>query len=169
MRRDIAQVIAWWVRFYTKWGIVSIPQGIRMEVRPARRAKSLSAFCENHGDVYWSRVFPVVGTGNTSSIPAECVRYWWLSNGSTAYAEAETVLITADHDPGIQHDARGWKKGLQRFVDETGLSIKVLYFPPGMRKWEGIEDRLVFHIHRERHESPCADFEVIVNVIHPQQ
>jgi hypothetical protein len=109
----------------------------------------------------------VEGTENTSSIPAECIRYWWHSNGSTAYAEAETFLITADHNPGLRPNARGWKKGLQRLVDETGLSIKVLYFPPGMRKWKGIDDRLVFHIRRERNEDPCTDFEVIVNVIDP--
>jgi hypothetical protein len=35
-----------------------------------------------------------------------------------------------------------WKWELQRWADESGLTIQVCHFPPGTSKWNKIEHRL---------------------------
>ncbi len=38
-----------------------------------------------------------------------------------------------------------WKVALQKFADETGLTLTVCHYPPGTSKWNKIEHRLFCH------------------------
>jgi len=51
-------------------------------------------------------------------------------------------MITADGGGSNVSRLRLWKLELQRFATETGLSISVCHFPPGISKWIKIEHRL---------------------------
>lgn len=54
---------------------------------------------------------------------------------------------------------------MQKFADQTGLSISVCHFPPGTSKWNKIEHRLFsFNTSNGRGE-PLRDYETIVNLI----
>src|ERR1017187_8054269 len=87
--------------------------------------------------------FVNVGTDHdTGAFAVASIRGWWRSEGRRLYAQARTLLITADGGGSNGARLRLWKLELQKFADETGLSISVCHFPPGTSKWNKIEHRL---------------------------
>jgi hypothetical protein len=54
---------------------------------------------------------------------------------------------------------------LQKFADDTGLSISVCHFPPGTSKWNKVEHRLFSFISSNWRGEPLRDYETIVNLI----
>jgi hypothetical protein len=58
-----------------------------------------------------------------------------------------------------------WKVELQKFADESGLSLSVCHFPPGTSKWNKIEHRLFSFISSNWRGEPLRDYETIVNLI----
>jgi hypothetical protein len=86
-------------------------------------------------------------------------------NGKVAYPEAEELLITADGGGSAGSRNRLWKRELQEFVDEVGLSVTVCHFPPGTSKWNKIEHRMFSHITKNWRGRPLTSHEVIVNLI----
>jgi hypothetical protein len=54
---------------------------------------------------------------------------------------------------------------LQKFADETGLSLSVCQFPSGTSKWNQIEHRLFSFISSNWRGEPLRDHETIVNLI----
>jgi hypothetical protein len=60
---------------------------------------------------------------------------------------------------------RLWQRELQRFADETGLTITVGHLPPGTSKWNQIEHRLFSFVTQNWRGQPLVSHEVIVNLI----
>lgn len=60
---------------------------------------------------------------------------------------------------------RAWKLELQKFADESGLSIEVCHFPPGTSKWNRIEHHLFSFISSNWRGEPLRNYETIVNLI----
>jgi len=115
----------------------------------------------NH-DVGWVNA----GIDNdTSSFAAASIRGWWLTMGRKLYPRAKELLITADSGGGNGYRVRLWKIELQKFANETGLSITVHHFPPGTSKWNKIEHRLFSFISQDWRSGPLVNHEVIVNLI----
>lgn len=54
---------------------------------------------------------------------------------------------------------------LQKFADQTGLSLAVCHFPPGTSKWNRIEHRLFSFISSNWRGEPLRDYETIVKLI----
>jgi hypothetical protein len=54
---------------------------------------------------------------------------------------------------------------LQKLADETGLSISVCQFPPGISKWNKSEHRLFSFLSSNWRGEPLRDDETIVNLI----
>ena len=54
---------------------------------------------------------------------------------------------------------------MQRFADETGLTITVGHLPPGTSKWNKIEHRLFSFITQNWRGQPLVSHEVIVSLI----
>ena len=52
------------------------------------------------------------------------------------------LLLFADGGGSNASRNRLWKRDLQRFANETGLTITVCHYPPGCSKWNWIEHRL---------------------------
>ncbi len=50
---------------------------------------------------------------------------WWQTMGREAYRDAHELLITADGGGSNGSRCRLWTVELQKFADETGLSIAV--------------------------------------------
>jgi hypothetical protein len=74
---------------------------------------------------------PVGNSHETPAFAVASVRRWWLEEGSLRYPSARRLLITCD--AGGSNAARfwGWKDGLARLAQETGLEITVCHYPPG--------------------------------------
>jgi hypothetical protein len=85
--------------------------------------------------------------------------------GRPVYADATTLLITADAGGSNGARLRLWKWELQQLADRTGLTITVCYFPPGTSKWNKIEHRLFSHIAMNWRGTPLVDLNTIVSLI----
>ncbi|HEX2715836.1 MAG TPA: ISAzo13 family transposase [Candidatus Acidoferrales bacterium] len=102
---------------------------------------------------------------DTAEFAVDSLRLWWKRMGQPTYPEAKELLITADAGGSNSYRARLWKCQLQKFADETGLSITVCHFPPGTSKWNRIEHRMFCHITANWRGRPLETLEVIVNLI----
>ena len=110
--------------------------------------------------------FVNVGTDHdTGAFAVASIRGWWRSEGRSLYSQARVLLITADGGGSNGSRLRLWKLELQKFADETGLSISVCHFPPGTSKWNKVEHRLFSFISSNWRGEPLLDYETIVNLI----
>ena len=110
--------------------------------------------------------FVNVGTDHdTGEFAVASIRGWWRKEGRRLYAGAKTILITADGGGSNGWRLRLWKLELQKFADQTGLSVAVCHFPPGTSKWNKIEHRLFSFISSNWRGEPLRDYETIVNLI----
>jgi DDE family transposase len=110
--------------------------------------------------------FVNVGTDHdTGAFAVASIRGWWRREGRSLYARAQELLITADGGGSNGSRLRLWKLELQKFADETGLSISVCHFPPGTSKWNKVEHRLFSFISSNWRGEPLRDYETIVNLI----
>ena len=110
--------------------------------------------------------FVNVGTDHdTGAFAVASIRGWWRSEGGSLYARARELLITADGGGSNGARLRLWKLELQKFADETGLSISVCHFPPGTSKWNKVEHRLFSFISSNWRGEPLRDYETIVHLI----
>jgi hypothetical protein len=110
--------------------------------------------------------FVNVGTDHdTGEFAVASIRGWWRKEGKSLYPDAKLLLITADGGGSNGSRLRLWKYELQKFSDETGLSISVCHFPPGTSKWNKIEHRLFSFISSNWRGEPLRDYETIVNLI----
>lgn len=107
-----------------------------------------------------------VGTDyDTSEFAVESIRRWWRKMGIKRYPNAKHLLITADCGGSNGYRVRLWKVALQKFADETGLTISVCHFPPGTSKWNKIEHRMFCHISTNWRGRPLTSHEIVVNLI----
>jgi hypothetical protein len=103
--------------------------------------------------------------GDTGAFAVASIRGWWRHEGRGLYAKAKPLLITADGGGSNGWRLRLWKVELQKFADESGLTISVCHFPPGTSKWNKIEHRLFSFISSNWRGEPLRDYETIVNLI----
>jgi len=110
--------------------------------------------------------FVNVGTDHdTGAFAVASIRGWWRFEGRRLYPETTEILITADGGGSNGSRLRLWKFEMQKFADETGLSISVCHFPPGTSKWNKIEHRLFSFITSNWRGEPLLNYETIVNLI----
>ena len=102
---------------------------------------------------------------DTATFATRAIRRWWQSMGRPVYANATTLLITADAGGSNGARLRLWKWELQQLADRTGLTITVCHFPPGTSKWNKIEHRLFSHIAMNWRGTPLVDLNTIVSLI----
>ncbi len=107
-----------------------------------------------------------VGIDNdTATFAVESIRQWWYSMGKKVYPKAKRLLIIADSGGSNGSRVKLWKVELQKFANETELSIAVCHLPPGTSKWNKIEHRLFSFITQNWRGKPLVSHEVIVNLI----
>jgi hypothetical protein len=102
---------------------------------------------------------------DTAAFAVESIRRWWLAPGKARYPNATQLLITADCGGSNGARVRLWKRELQIFANEAGLSITVVHHPPGTSKWNRIKHRLFAFITQNWRGKPLISHEVIVQLI----
>jgi hypothetical protein len=113
----------------------------------------------NHG---WVSVGVDADTG---AFAVESIRRWWYKLGRARYPDANCLTITADGGGSNGARVKLWKRELQCFANETGLSVTVTHLPPGTSKWNKIEHRLFAFITQNWRGKPLVNHEVIVQLI----
>ena len=117
-------------------------------------------------DVGRNEGFVNVGTDHdTAAFAAASIRGWWRAEGRRLYPSAREIVITADSGGSNGPRLRLWKWELQRFANETGLTLSVCHFPPGTSKWNKVEHRLFSFISSNWRGEPLRDYETIVRLI----
>jgi Rhodopirellula transposase DDE domain len=117
-------------------------------------------------DVTANRGWVSVGMDHdTAEFAVGTLRRWWHQMGQGYYPEATEILIVADGGGSNGSRTRLWKTELQRFADDTGLTVSVCHLPPGTSKWNKIEHRMFAYISQNWRGRPLVSFEVIVNLI----
>lgn len=110
--------------------------------------------------------FVNVGTDHdTGAFAVASIRGWWRHEGRRLYPRARQLLITADGGGSNGYRLRLWKIELQKFADETRLSLMVCHFPPGTSKWNKVEHRLFSFISSNWRGEPLRDYETVVRLI----
>jgi hypothetical protein len=110
--------------------------------------------------------FVNVGTDHdTAAFAVASIRGWWRYEGQSLYPRASRLLITADAGGSNGWRLRLWKVELQKFCNDSGLTIDVSHFPPGTSKWNKIEHRLFSFISSNWRGEPLRDYVTIVQLI----
>jgi transposase len=102
---------------------------------------------------------------DTASFAVKAIGRWWKVMGKPVYADATSLLVTADAGGSNGSRLRLWKWELQTLANRTGLTITVCHFPPGTSKWNKIEHRLFSHIAMNWRGRPLVSLAVIVSLI----
>jgi len=102
---------------------------------------------------------------DTPAFAVASIRQWWKMMGAPAYPEANALFITADAGGSNSYRSRVWKTELQKFADDTKVTVHVSHFPPGTSKWNKIEHRLFCHITQNWRGKPLRTFETVVETI----
>jgi len=102
---------------------------------------------------------------DTAEFAVESIRRWWRQMGKPIYPKATRLLITADCGGSNGYRVRLWKVALQRFADETRITLQVRHLPPGTSKWNKIEHRMFCHITQNWRGKPLESLAVIVALI----
>ena len=117
-------------------------------------------------DVRHNEAWVNVGTDHdTSAFAVESIRRWWLMMGKERYPDATSLMITADSGGSNDARVRLWKAELQKFANETGLTVHISHFPPGTSKWNKIEHRLFSAISLNWRGQPLISHEVVIDLI----
>jgi hypothetical protein len=104
-------------------------------------------------------------TKDTAEFAVQTIRNWWYKMGIYYHNIAECLLITADGGGSNSSKGRLWKYELQKFANETGLTIEIVHFPPGTSKWNKIEHRLFSYISKNWRGKPLVTYQIIVSLI----
>lgn len=110
--------------------------------------------------------FVNVGTDHdTASFAIESIRRWWKQIGKNIYSDKKEILITSDGGGSNGVRNRLWKTQLQRFANETHLTVTVTHLPPATSKWNKIEHNLFSYISINWRGKPLASLETIIELL----
>jgi hypothetical protein len=104
-------------------------------------------------------------SADTAQFAVAAIESWWENLGRKSYPQAGTLTITADCGGSNSYRTRLWKTELQRLADDTGLSIRVLHYPPGTSKWNKIEHRLFSYISINWRAKPLTSRQTVIDLI----
>lgn len=102
---------------------------------------------------------------DTGAFAVASIRGWWRSEGRRLYPKTAELVITADGGATNGYRLRLWKMEMQKFANETELTIRVCHFPPGTSKWNKVEHRLFSFISSNWRGEPLRDYETVVKLI----
>jgi hypothetical protein len=87
----------------------------------------------------------VTTSSDTPDLAVDAIQDWWRLR-QVHYPKAKRLMIEADSGGSNGSRSRRYKKRLQDFADESGLTVTVCHYPPGASKWNPIEHRLFSQI-----------------------
>ena len=104
-------------------------------------------------------------SSDTAMFAVETIRDWWKQEGKLLYPNSQRLYINADGGGSNGSRNHLWKSELQKFSNESRLSISVSHFPPGTSKWNKIEHRLFAYISKNWRAKPLTSLLVIISLI----
>jgi len=74
----------------------------------------------------------------TSDLIADCLEQWWESHRHI-YPQIKELVINLDNGPSVQSHRTQFLKRLVEFSENSGLIIRLIYYPPYHSKYNPIE------------------------------
>jgi Rhodopirellula transposase DDE domain len=102
---------------------------------------------------------------NTAAFAVESIRQYWQQYGQGEYPDVNEILLLADGGGSNAVNNRLWKVSLQRFANESGLSLRVCHYPPGTSKWNAIEHQLFAFLSINWRAKPLVGYEFMLELI----
>lgn len=121
-----------------------------------------------HGIFDLQKNIGFITIGNSSETAAFIVdnlRWWWFQFGIHHYPDARNLLLLCDAGGGNSYRHHAFKKELQAFAREIGISIIVAHYPPYASKWNPIEHRLFCHVHQAMSGLLLTSYELVQTLI----
>jgi hypothetical protein len=117
-------------------------------------------------DVSHNRGHVCVGTSSdTGEFAVTSIRHWWVRQGQAEFSNQRRLLILCDSGGSNGCRPRLWKRELQRFADEFGVTITVAHYPRGASKWNPIEHRLFSQISANWAGHPLRSLGIVLGFI----
>jgi hypothetical protein len=117
-------------------------------------------------DVGRNRGYVSVGIAcDTAEFAVAAIRAWWFDEGRKEYRGESHLLIEADCGGSNGSRLILWKAQLQRFADETGLTITVTHYPSGASKWNPIEHHMFSVITENWAGHPLDSYETVLKYL----
>lgn len=117
-------------------------------------------------DIVKKQGFVNVGIdANTAEFAAHSLTTWWNTTGKKEYAKATEILLFADCGSSNGYKNKLWKYCLQRFANQTKLTVNVCHYPPGTSKWNDIEHAMFSFITINWRAKPLTAYEVVLELI----
>ncbi len=104
-------------------------------------------------------------TSDTAEFAVNAIRTWIERIGRQRYPVMQELTITADCGGSNGARVRLWKVELQKLADESGLTLRVLHYPPGTSKWNKFEHRMFCHITQNWRGQPLESRMAVVELI----
>ncbi len=81
----------------------------------------------------------VLGTSHeTSDFWVDCLRLWW-ERSKGEWPGIRRLVLRLDNGPANASNRRVWLKRLVQFASESGLELRLVYYPPYHSKYNPIE------------------------------
>lgn len=84
----------------------------------------------------------------TADFVVENLQWWWDHYGIHDYPDATSILILCDSGGANGHRHYRFRKRLQDWARDIGITIVVAHYPPYCSKYNPIERKLFCHVHR---------------------
>ena len=85
----------------------------------------------------WLHIIFCLSTETTDFI-VDALQLWWHKN-KQRYAHIQELVINLDNGPHLQSHRTQFIKRMVEFADQTGLRIRLVYYPPYHSKYNPIE------------------------------
>jgi len=153
---------------YKNPGVEWSPQGSPVEVDAYDFIDPLKGKVIPYGiyDTTYNLGWVNLGTDHdTAQFAVASIMRWWENMGEWMYPDAREILILADGGGSNGSRNRLWKKSLQDWANQEGLTVMVCHFPPATSKWNKIEHRMFCHISQNWRGKPLVSHEVVIELI----
>jgi transposase len=77
-------------------------------------------------------------SAETSDFIIDCLQLWWNDN-KDKYVHIKTIAINLDNGPQVESHRTQFIKRIVEFAEQTGLKIRLIYYPPYHSKYNSIE------------------------------
>lgn len=105
-------------------------------------------------------------SADTSEFAVDCIKRWWIEDGSSLYPGATELLILADSGGSNSCRYHLWKDQLQqKLSNELSLRVTVCHYPTSCSKWNPIEHRLFGPISINWAAEPLQTFAKMLGLI----
>lgn len=120
---------------FSRGGSSRVPtEALDHDFQPEAQVTPVGIFLPQHGDLHLFAVTSKV----TSDCLADCLESFW-NDQKHRFPKVKTVLLNFDNGPECHSRRTQFMSRIVEFVEKTGMTVKLAYYPPYHSKYNPIE------------------------------